>query len=118
MGTIKQFEDLDIWNESKGLSVLVYKNFRALSDYGFRDQICRAAVSVMNNIAEGFERNLDKEFQRFLKIAKGSSGEVRSMLRLALELEYINKNVCDELITRYTSLSSRIAGFIKYLNQS
>jgi len=64
-----------------------------LKDFGFKDQICRASVSVMNNIAEGFERRSDAEFKRFLFIAKGSCGEVRSMLYLALELRYIKMSI-------------------------
>jgi len=64
-----------------------------LKDFGFKDQICRASVSVMNNIAEGFERRSDAEFKRFLFIAKGSCGEVRSMLYLALELRYIQMSI-------------------------
>nr|WP_320118774.1 four helix bundle protein [uncultured Marinifilum sp.] len=118
MGTIKQFEDLDIWKESKDLCVLIYKICGVLKDFGFRDQIQRAAVSVMNNISEGFERGSDKEFQRFLKISKGSAGEVRSMLWLAVELDYINRDKSKVLIKRYALLSSRIAGFIKYLNKN
>ncbi|MFZ4548235.1 MAG: four helix bundle protein, partial [Bacteroidales bacterium] len=86
MATINRLEDLEVWKESKKLALAIYSHFRPLKDFGFRDQICRASVSVMNNIAEGFERNSDKEFQRFLSISKGSLGEVRSMIILAIDL--------------------------------
>lgn len=88
----KNFEELEMWQTSKELSILVYSVFRDCKDFKFRDQIQSAAVSVMNNIAEGFERKKSsKEFERFLYIAKGSSGEVRSMLYLALEFKYISE---------------------------
>jgi len=118
MATVQRFEDLDIWKESKDLSLSIYKNFRNLKDFGFRDQICRAAISVMNNIAEGFERDSDKEFQRFLKISKGSAGEVRSMLRIALDLGYVEKKEFENLIPKCITLSSKLSRFIKYLNKN
>lgn len=87
---INQFEDIIAWQKSKELSLNIYQQFRDNRDYGFKDQIQRSAVSIMNNIAEGFERRGDKEFKHFLFIAKGSCGELRSMLYLALELKYVN----------------------------
>jgi four helix bundle protein len=83
---IERFEDIIAWQKAKELSVRVYSLFSESRDFGFRDQIERASVSVMNNIAEGFERKSNKEFIHFLFIAKGSCGEVRSMLYLAKEL--------------------------------
>ncbi len=71
----------------------------------------------MNNIAEGIQRNSDKEFQRFLKISKGPAGEVRSMLWIAIDLYFINNNEADSLIEQYSILSSKIARLIKYLNK-
>ncbi|MEM1442977.1 MAG: four helix bundle protein [Verrucomicrobiota bacterium] len=89
----KQFEDLRIWQQARVLARNTYQDFGASTpaerDFGFRDQIQRAAVSVMNNIAEGFERNSPKEFAHLLGVAKGSCGEVRSMLYLAEDLNYI-----------------------------
>lgn len=89
----KQFEDLRIWQDARVLAGSVHREFGsgtpAERDYGFRDQIQRAGVSVMNNIAEGFERFSRAEFAHLLNVAKGSCGEVRSMLYLAEDLSYI-----------------------------
>jgi four helix bundle protein len=76
---IERFEDIMAWQKAKDLSVAIYRLFETIKDFGFKDQIQRASVSVMNNIAEGFERKGNKEFAYFLYIAKGSCGEVRSM---------------------------------------
>ncbi|MGQ1911805.1 four helix bundle protein [Marinifilum sp. RC60d5] len=113
MGTIKQFEDLMIWQESRRLVNEVYKQLSSCKDYSFRDQIQRAAVSVMNNIAEGFERKSGKEFKRFLDIAKGSGGEVRSMLYLAEDLEYIKKEKAKDLREKFSLLSGSIVNLKK-----
>ena len=83
MTTIKNFEDLMIWQDARVLVGAVYALMKESKDFGFKDQIQRASVSVMNNIAEGFERKSDSEFNRFLDIAKASCGEVRSMIYLA-----------------------------------
>lgn len=83
---IERFEDLIAWQKAKTLCMEVYKAFDQRRDFGFKDQIQRASVSVMNHVAEGFERKGNKEFAHFLYIAKGSCGEVRSMLVLAGEL--------------------------------
>ena len=83
--TINKFEELIAWQRSKNLCISVYKEFSISKDFGFNNQIQRASVSIMNNIAEGFERRSNKEFRHFLYIAKGSCGEVRSMLHLAKE---------------------------------
>lgn len=110
-----RFEDIIAWQESKKLTVLVYENFKFNKDYSFRDQIQRAAVSVMNNIAEGFERSGDKEFKKFLYIAKGSCGEVRSMLYLAIELRYISQDKFNLIYNQSYKISKMISGLIKVL---
>jgi four helix bundle protein len=84
--SIARFEDSIAWQKAKQLCVEVYKTFESHNDFGFKNQLQRAAVSVMNNIAEGFERKGNKEFSHFLYVAKGSCAEVRSMLILAKEL--------------------------------
>jgi len=94
----ERFEDLLVWQRAKQLAILIYKKFEQSKNYSFRDQIQRASVSISNNIAEGFERKGNKELKHFLFIAKGSCGEVRSMLYLCLELNYISKEEFDELI--------------------
>ncbi len=112
---IEKFEDILAWQKSKELTLNIYKIFKSCSDYSFREQIQRASVSVMNNIAEGFERRTNKEFINFLYIAKGSCGEVRSMLGLSSELKYISKDKIDELTKLSIDISRLISGFIKVL---
>lgn len=112
---IERFEDIVTWQKAKVFSRDVYKSFNSCRDFSFKDQIQRASVSIMNNIAEGFERKGNKELMHFLFIAKGSCGEVRSMLYLALELKYISKNVFDELHAASVEISRMLSGFIKAL---
>jgi len=109
------FEEIIAWQKAKQLTIEIYRVFRMNKDYGFRDQVQRASVSIMNNIAEGFERQSNKEFRQFLFIAKGSSGEVRSMLLLALELSYISKKEHDQLSALATDISRLTSGLIKTL---
>jgi four helix bundle protein len=90
----KVFEEIKVWKDSRELVKMVYtlaNNSAIKKDFGFKDQITRAAVSIMNNIAEGHERNSPKEFIKFLSYSKGSAGEVRSMLYTACDLNYITK---------------------------
>lgn len=112
---IAQFEDILAWQKAHTLTVEIYKEFSKCRDYSFRDQIQRAAVSVMSNIAEGFERGSNADFRRFLFMAKGSGGEVRSLLRLALSLNYIPQSKFDTLSPLTTEISRMISGFIKTL---
>ena len=112
---IERFEDIIAWQKAKELTLNIYGEFKESKDFGFRDQIQRAAVSAMNNIAEGFERRGDKEFKHFLFIAKGSCGEVRSMLHLALELEYIAKGQYQRYYELSIEVSKLLSGFIKTL---
>jgi four helix bundle protein len=87
---IKRFEDIIAWQKSQDLAVEIYGAFDSIKDYDFRNQICRAVVSISNNIAEGFDRSSDADFSRFLYIAISSSSETRSMLYLAGSLIYFN----------------------------
>lgn len=112
---IEGFEDIVSWQKAKELSLRVYRNFKSSKDYPFRDQIQRAAISVMNNIAEGFERSGNKEFKYFLFVAKGSCGELRSMLYVACELGYIPKKEFDEMYNSALEISRLISGLIKTL---
>ena len=113
--TINRFEDIIAWQKAKELCVIIYNCFENERDYGFKDQIQRASVSVMNNIAEGFERRSNKEFRQFLYISKGSCGEVRSMLILAEELNKINSEQAKQYIKRATEISMVLSGLIKTL---
>jgi four helix bundle protein len=112
---IEKFEDIQSWQKAKILSVAIYKIFNSNKDYAFRDQIQRASISIMNNIAEGFERKSNKELSYFLFIAKGSSAEVRSMLYLALELKYVSEEEFQKLSTEVTEIAKMLSGFIKTL---
>ena len=114
-GLASRFEDLEIWKEARRLAGEIYLAFRDCKDFGFRNQIQDASVSVMNNIAEGFERRSKQEFFRFLDIAKGSSGEVRSMLYLAQDVEHIGKDLGMQLISDYEYLSKRISSLMSSL---
>ncbi len=86
---IETFEDILSWQKARVLTISIYNIFKETNDFGFKNQIERASVSIMNNIAEGFERRTNKEFKHFLYVAKGSCAEVRSMLYLAKDLEKI-----------------------------
>jgi four helix bundle protein len=115
---INKFEDLEIWKLSVKLAVNIYKLTTGnlfSKDYGLRDQIRRSAVSVSSNIAEGFEMLNNNDLVRFLRIAKGSAGEARSQLCLALELKYVKDSDCTELREELEILSAKIGKFISYL---
>ncbi|MDQ2179806.1 MULTISPECIES: four helix bundle protein [Marinifilum] len=117
MANINRFEDLIIWQESRVFVKLIYNSFNSQKDYGFKDQIQRASVSVMNNIAEGFERYSNKEFVQFLRIAKSSCAEVRSMLYVAEDLNYITQNEARDLRETGMKISGSIQNLIKKLQQ-
>ncbi|HUS01242.1 MAG TPA: four helix bundle protein, partial [Chitinophagaceae bacterium] len=115
------FEDLEIWQKSRQLSLKIFEltNDGPFSkDYRFRDQIRAAAGSIMDNIAEGFERSSRLEFVNSLSFSKGSAGEVKSQLYRALDQKYCKKDEFDILYNEYNQLSGQIAGFISYLNKS
>ena len=121
MATIKRFEELEIWQVSRELAKKVKRLTQSepfSKDYRFKDQINAAAGSVLDNIAEGFERSSRLEFVNMLSIAKGSSGEVRSQLYRAIDYEYLTSSDALSLIAEYDLLASKIAGFISYLNKS
>ena len=112
---IEKFEDIVVWQKTRDLTLILYRIFKSSRDFSFRDQILRASISIMNNIAEGFERNTNKEFKQFLFIAKGSSGEVRSMIILALDLQYIKRQEYTSLYSLSIEISKMLSGFIKTL---
>ncbi|PXA05407.1 four helix bundle protein [Coraliomargarita sinensis] len=111
----ERFEDLRIWQQSRVLANGIYDVMVGCSDYSFRNQIERAATSSMNNIAEGFERRTSRDFGHYLDIAKGSSGEVRSMLYLAEDRKFIEKHLAEQLRGKAEILSSGIAAFRRKL---
>ena len=116
-----KFEDLEVWQEARLLANRIYdlSGSEAFSkDFGLRDQIRRAAVSVLSNIAEGYERDSDAEFGKFLAIAKGSAGEVRAQLYIARDRNYIGETDFSTAKEAAASLGRRIARFIAYLKRS
>ena len=115
MKKTQTFEDLIIWKSSKDLTISIYKLFQLSKDFGIKDQIQRASLSIMNNIAEGYERETDKEFIRFLYIAKGSCGEVLSIVILYKELGILDSIVANEIMVNCKTLSTGIYNLIKYL---
>jgi four helix bundle protein len=112
---VNRFEDILAWQKAKELTKLIYNTFAETKDFSFRDQIQRASVSIMNNIAEGFERKSNNEFKQYLFISKGSCGEVRSMLILAHELNKINQTEFEQMSSMSEEISKMQSGFIKTL---
>lgn len=116
-----KIEDMECWKKARELTKVVYEISSASKfshDYGLRDQIRRAAVSIISNIAEGFERDGNKEFIRFLALAKGSCGEVRAQLYVAFDQQYISKEQFELIAERAIEVRRMISGLIKYLRQS
>ncbi len=118
---VKIFEDLEIWKDARRLTQAIYRltTTEKFSKYfGLRDQIRRAAVSIMSNIAEGYERGGNQEFTQFLYVAKGSCGEVRSQLYIALDQGYTEQKQTNELMESFKRLSSMVSNLITYLRNS
>src|SRR3989344_1375809 len=118
MATVKQFEDLACWQKARVLARDVYRAFGRGRDSGFKDQIQRAAVSVVSNISEGFESGTRQEFINYLYIAKGSAGEVRAQLYVASDIGYLNVETFKYLNSLVTECSRLIASFIKGVKSS
>ena len=118
---VKNFEDLEIWKDARALTRAIYQLTRDpkfSKDFGLRDQIQRATVSMMSNIAEGFERGGNQEFIQFLYVAKGSCGEVRSQLCVAMDQGYVDQKVVDDLLTSLKRLSIMIKHLVDHLKSS
>ena len=113
---IQKFEDIIAWKKAQDLAVAIYQGFKESKDYGFKDQIQRASVSISNNIAEGFDRLSDKEFIRFLYIAQASCSEVKSMLYLANRLNYIEDVITKQHVEDANEIGRIIRGLIKSLS--
>lgn len=121
LGKIERFEDIDCWKEARQLVKLVYSltNKEPFSrDWGLRDQIQRAAISITSNIAEGFESQGNREFVQFLFYAKRSSGELRAQLYAAYDLGYINEVEFGEAQELAIKVSKMLSNFISYLKSA
>jgi four helix bundle protein len=121
VATIERFEQIEAWQEARRLAIAIYEltaEGKFARDFGLRDQIRRAAVSVMSNIAEGFERGGDKEFIHFLSLAKGSAGEIRSQLYVAFDQHYLSQAQFDDLANQALHTGRLLAGFMNYLKKS
>jgi four helix bundle protein len=121
MATIKRFEDLEVWKLAFETANVVYDltlEVPLKNDFALRDQIRRCAVSIFSNIAEGFERDGNREFINFLSIAKGSCGELRSQIIFAHKRSYIVDEDLESLTTKLIEISNQISGFQRYLRES
>jgi four helix bundle protein len=121
MSTVKRFEDLVVWQDARHQCQQVFllmKKERTKNDFEWRNQISRSSASVMDNIAEGFEKNNNKEFRNYLYIAKGSCGEVRSQLYRALDREYLSETEFLELNAFCQTLSRKLNAFIAHIDNT
>ena len=117
MSFAESFEELKIWQRSRELANAIYDAFGKCCEFNYRNQIQSAATSVMNNIAEGFERRTKKDFAHFLDLAKGSAGEVRSMLYLGEDRSYIAAKAAKPLRAEYKDLSKSIGALAASLRR-
>jgi four helix bundle protein len=118
---IKKFEELESWKKARRLTNTIYEATATGSftrDFGLKDQIRRASISILSNIAEGFERGGDKEFLQFLAVAKGSCGEVRAQLYIAFDQGYLSKDLFERLFNAANEIGRLISGLMKYLSMS
>ncbi|MDP5139740.1 MAG: four helix bundle protein [Spirosomaceae bacterium] len=118
MAKILNFEELKVWQSAQDLSVDLFVRFEGCKNFSFTDQLFRAALSVSNNIAEGFDRGSDKEFIRFLNISRGSNSEVKSMMYLAKRLNYISQVEADQFLSLSTSINKMLNALIKAIKNT
>jgi len=110
---VGRFEDLEVWRRAVRLTIRVYEVFSGCRDFGFKDQITRSGLSIASNIAEGYERGSNREFIRFLNIAKGSCGELRTQFYVASEVGYISKAEGRVMLKETRELSAMLNGLIR-----
>jgi len=121
MATIKKFEDIEAWQKARELAKTIYDVTAAgkfSRDFGLKDQMRRSAVSILSNIAEGFERGGDKEFVQFIAMAKGSSAEVRAQLYVAFDQGYVDQETFECLSDSTIQINRMLSGLMKYLRSS
>jgi four helix bundle protein len=113
MAKVEKFEDLLVWQKGLAQAIDLYQLLATCKDYSLRDQMQRSSVSVPSNVAEGFERHTNKEFIRFLRIAKGSNGELRTQIHLAMGIGILSMETGDELLVKSRIISSMLQNLIK-----
>ncbi len=121
MGKGIGFENLEVWIDARCLSKQIYElssHGPLKRDFSLKNQIRRSCISVVSNIAEGYERGGDKEFHQFLSLAKSSAGEIRAQLFMCLDLGYLTEEEFDELRKKTLSISRQLSGLMKYIKQS
>jgi four helix bundle protein len=121
MGSFASFQDIDAWQLARHLTKNIYEmtnRGKFMNDFGLTNQLQRSAVSIMSNIAEGFEREGNKEFIHFLSIAKGSNGEVLSQLIIAKDIGYITEKQYAELMALTEKIANKLGGLIRYLKEN
>jgi four helix bundle protein len=118
MGTVKNFEELELWKLARELVNLIYSDFRTSKDFTFKNQITGAGISIMNNISEGFCRNGDAEFRQFLNISAGSPGEVKNLYYIAEDQKYITEEIACDRRARCQRIINGNNRLMKYLKSS
>lgn len=111
-----KYEDLDVWKRSYRLTVRVYKEFENCRDFSFKAQVTKSALSVPSNIAEGWERYSEQEKHRFLSIAKGSIGELKTQIMIAIEIAYLPVDIGKKIASEAEEISKMLGGLMKNLN--
>jgi len=121
MAKIEHFEDIEAWKKARELTKVIYEvtsQGQLVTDFALKDQLRRASISIMANIAEGFEREGNKEFRQFLAMAKGSAGEVKALLYVALDAKFLPLEKVNNIIVLADETSLLLAGFLRYLKAS
>jgi four helix bundle protein len=113
----QSFDDLEVWQRGCRLAVDVFQAFRSCRNFTMQDQVQRAALSVPSNVAEGYERNSNREFVRFLNIAKGSCGELRTQLYISRKLDFLNKADFDRLVRESKEISAILHGLSRAVSK-
>ena len=116
MESVMKFESLDVWEKSARLGAEIYKQLAMLKDYGYKDQVTRSSLSIPSNIAEGYERDSDKDRAKFLSYAKGSCAELRTQIYIGIEIGYIQREIGKQWIEQTRELSRMIYGLKKSLS--
>jgi four helix bundle protein len=112
------FEDLEVWKKAARLSGNIYKELKGLKDYGFKDQITRSGLSIPSNIAEGIERNSDKETLNFLAYAKGSCAELRTQIYVGMDIGYVNQETGKTWVQETKEISAMLVGLINSIKKA